>query len=98
MLEKSAILSLLLIFRRFAMLKVQRALHERRVADAVGIYRAARNLWQADNIFGAVDIAPEDEFLELHAIFFSNLKEVGVFRFFFLNFCQAIYLLINIQK
>lgn len=58
------------------MLMVQQALHQRRIADAVGIYRSARDLWPADGIFGTNDMAPEDEFLELRAVYFVDLKEV----------------------
>lgn len=65
------------------MLMVQQALHQRRIADAVGIYRSARDLWPADGIFGTNDILPEDEFLELRAVYFVDLKEV-IFIFIFL--------------
>lgn len=59
------------------MLMVQKALREQRIADAVGIYRAARELWPEDDLFGARNIAVEDEFLELHAVFFTDLSEVN---------------------
>ncbi|EJD74762.1 hypothetical protein LOAG_17967 [Loa loa] len=64
------------IHQQFAMLMVQHALRQRRIADAVGIYRAARDLWPADGVFGKNDVAPEDEFLELRAVYFVDLKEV----------------------
>uniref|UniRef100_A0A915Q8C5 Timeless N-terminal domain-containing protein n=1 Tax=Setaria digitata TaxID=48799 RepID=A0A915Q8C5_9BILA len=64
------------IHQQFAMLMVQQALHQRRIADAVGIYRSARDLWPIDGIFGTNDMAPEDEFLELRAIYFVDLKEI----------------------
>ncbi|CAG9539488.1 unnamed protein product [Cercopithifilaria johnstoni] len=64
------------IHQQFAMLMVQQALHQRRIADAVGIYRSARDLWPADGVFGTNDIMPEDEFLELRAVYFVDLKEV----------------------
>lgn len=75
------------------MLMVQDALSQRRVADAVGIYRSARDLWLEDGVFGTNGVAPEDEFLELRAVYFVDLKEVIfifilfiLFKFFFLIF------------
>ncbi|VDD89319.1 unnamed protein product [Enterobius vermicularis] len=62
--------------QRFAMLTTQRALRERRVLDAVANYRAARSVWLIEGCFGAEGISAEDEFLELHAIFFTDLSEV----------------------
>ncbi|KAK6103557.1 Timeless family protein [Brugia pahangi] len=64
------------IHQQFAMLMVQQALRQRRVVDAVGIYRSARDLWPVNDVFGTNDIAPDDEFLELYAIYFMDLKEV----------------------
>lgn len=58
------------------MLTTQRALRERRVLDAVANYRAARSVWLIEGCFGAEGISAEDEFLELHAIFFTDLSEV----------------------
>ncbi|KAH7721934.1 timeless protein [Aphelenchoides avenae] len=59
----------------FALYQVQKSLRERRVCDAVGLYRAARELW-SDGIFGEVDIQPEDEFVEMRELFFTDLTEV----------------------
>ncbi|VDP15082.1 unnamed protein product [Onchocerca flexuosa] len=64
------------LHQQFAMLMVQHALWQRRIADAVGIFRSARDLWPADGVFGVNDITPEDEFLELRAIYFVDLREV----------------------
>ena len=72
-----ALFFMFIIFRRFAMLMVQHALRERRVADGVGIYRAARTLWPFDGAFGTDGMPAEDEFLELRASFFAELEEVG---------------------
>lgn len=68
------------------MLMVQRALRHRRIADAVGIYRAARDLWPADDVFGTKDMATEDEFLELRAVYFVDLKEVIFFFILLISF------------
>ncbi|VDK33290.1 unnamed protein product [Gongylonema pulchrum] len=57
------------------MVFVQQALRQRRVADAVGLYRAARGLWPSAGIFGKDDIAAEDEFLEIRAIYFTDLEK-----------------------
>lgn len=57
------------------MYQVQKSLRERRVCDAVGLYRAARELW-SDGMFGEVDIQPEDEFVEMRELFFTDLTEV----------------------
>lgn len=62
-------------FRGFALLQVQKSLRERRVCDAVGMYRAARELW-SDGMFGELDIDPEDEFVELREIFYAELVEI----------------------
>uniref|UniRef100_A0A0N5ATF3 TIMELESS domain-containing protein n=1 Tax=Syphacia muris TaxID=451379 RepID=A0A0N5ATF3_9BILA len=64
------------VHERFAMLRIQQALHESRVADAVGLYRASRVLWPYDDCFGSVDISPENEFLELRAVHYSSLTEI----------------------
>ncbi|KAM3715757.1 Protein timeless [Dirofilaria immitis] len=64
------------LHQQFAMLMVQHALRQRRIADAVGIFRSARDLWPTDGMFGTNDIACEDEFLELRAVYFVDLKEV----------------------
>uniref|UniRef100_A0A0R3RYB6 Rhodanese domain-containing protein n=1 Tax=Elaeophora elaphi TaxID=1147741 RepID=A0A0R3RYB6_9BILA len=62
--------------QQFAMLMVQQALQQRRIADAVGIYRSARDLWPTNGVFGTNNVEPEDEFLELRAVYFVDLKEV----------------------
>lgn len=72
------------------MLLVQQALRQQRIADAVGLYRTARTLWPLEGVFGTNDIVPEDEFLELHAIYFADLKEViSVLSYIFTNLCNA---------
>lgn len=58
------------------MLSVQRALRDRRVCDAVGIYRSARDLWPNGN-FGSPETSMEDEIDELREIFFTSLNEIA---------------------
>ncbi|KAJ1346116.1 hypothetical protein KIN20_000819 [Parelaphostrongylus tenuis] len=63
--------------QKFAMLKVQRALREGRTKDAMGLYRASRELWPADGIFGDPESSTEDQLDEIRAIFFTDLKDVA---------------------
>lgn len=58
------------------MVRVQNALRDKRPSDAVGLYRAARDIWPADDTFGQRNIDPESEFMELRQIFFTDLSSV----------------------
>ncbi|MFH4978696.1 hypothetical protein AB6A40_005405, partial [Gnathostoma spinigerum] len=62
--------------QHYAMAVIRGALIEQRAADAVGMYRKARQLWMVDNVFGSNDMNPEEEFLELRSVFFSDLDEL----------------------
>ncbi|KJH46477.1 timeless protein [Dictyocaulus viviparus] len=62
--------------QKFAMLKVQRAMREGRAQDAMGLYRASRELWPTDGIFGDPDSNAEDQLAEIREIFFTDLKDV----------------------
>ena len=64
-------------FRQYAMLKIQRALREKRPADAAGLYRKCRDIWYSEDIFGSKDILPEEEFVELRNIFYTDLSEIA---------------------
>ena len=64
------------LYRQFAMLRIQRALRERRISDAVGLYRLCRDIWYSNDIFGTQNMIPEEEFVELRNIFYANLTEV----------------------
>uniref|UniRef100_A0A9J2P910 Timeless N-terminal domain-containing protein n=1 Tax=Ascaris lumbricoides TaxID=6252 RepID=A0A9J2P910_ASCLU len=64
------------LYRQFASLMVQAALRERRVADAVGLYRTARALWPFEEIFGSDKMQPEEEFIAMRVIYFSDLTQV----------------------
>lgn len=68
-----------LFLRQFASLMVQAALRERRVADAVGLYRTARALWPFEEIFGSDKMQPEEEFIAMRVIYFSDLTQVTKF-------------------
>ncbi|VDK43315.1 unnamed protein product [Anisakis simplex] len=62
--------------KQFAALFIQNALRERRVKDAVGLYRSARLLWPFDHIFGSNEMLSEEEFIGLRMIYFADLEEV----------------------
>uniref|UniRef100_A0A914ZSD3 Timeless N-terminal domain-containing protein n=2 Tax=Parascaris TaxID=6254 RepID=A0A914ZSD3_PARUN len=64
------------LHRQFASLMIQVALRERRVADAVGLYRTARALWPFEGTFGSDKMQPEEEFIAMRVIYFSDLTQV----------------------
>ncbi|VDM62910.1 unnamed protein product [Angiostrongylus costaricensis] len=64
--KKSVLIVICSLFRKFAMLKVQRALRESRTKDAMGLYRSSRELWPADGIFGDPDSSVEEQLDEIH--------------------------------
>lgn len=55
---------------------MQVALRERRVCDAVGIYRAARTLWPEVNVFGDDTMEMKQESNELKELFFTNMTDI----------------------
>ncbi len=56
--------------------RIQKALRESRPADAIGLYRSARELWPEGEIFGAENMQAEDEYLELQEIMMAKLEPV----------------------
>ncbi|XP_011874597.1 PREDICTED: protein timeless homolog isoform X1 [Vollenhovia emeryi] len=58
------------------MKRIQKLLRQRNLEQAVGLLRAAREVWPENDHFGKVDILPEEEFLALHEIFFADLGVV----------------------
>lgn len=62
--------------RRFAMLRIQRALRSGRALTAVSLYHAARAIWPTDGAFGTATMPLEDEMNEIKAILVTDLKEV----------------------
>ncbi|XP_012062583.1 PREDICTED: protein timeless homolog [Atta cephalotes] len=56
-----------------AMKRIQKLMRQRNLEQAVGLLRAAREIWPENDCFGKVDILPEEEFLALHEIFFTDL-------------------------
>ncbi|XP_011690831.1 PREDICTED: protein timeless homolog isoform X1 [Wasmannia auropunctata] len=56
-----------------AMKRIQKLMRQRNLEQAVGLLRAAREIWPENDCFGKVDIPPEEEFLALREIFFADL-------------------------
>ncbi|KAK2582183.1 hypothetical protein KPH14_004539 [Odynerus spinipes] len=55
------------------MKKIQKLLRSKYLENAVGLLRAAREVWPQNDCFGRADIPPEEEFLALREIFFADL-------------------------
>ncbi|VDM38656.1 unnamed protein product [Toxocara canis] len=64
------------VHQRFAALLVQKALRERRIADAVGLYRQARTIWPFEGTFGSNEMSCEEEFIGMRMIYFADLTQV----------------------
>ncbi|XP_066149968.1 protein timeless homolog isoform X2 [Euwallacea fornicatus] len=58
-----------------AMKKVQRKLRNGDYEEAIGLLRAAREVWPENDSFGSSNMAPEEEFLALRDVFFADLGE-----------------------
>ncbi|CAL1677972.1 unnamed protein product [Lasius platythorax] len=56
-----------------AMKKIQKLMRQRNLEQALGLLRAAREIWSENDCFGRADIPPEEEFLALREIFFADL-------------------------
>ncbi|XP_076673029.1 circadian regulator timeout isoform X1 [Andrena cerasifolii] len=59
-----------------AMKKIQKMLRSKFLEQAIGLIRAAREVWPVNDAFGRADITPEEEFLALQEIFFAELGVV----------------------
>jgi timeless len=59
------------------MRRVHHFLKQKLVAEAVALYRDARNVWfgDEDNAFGAQDILPEEELLSLNEVLLTDFPE-----------------------
>ncbi|CAH1127073.1 unnamed protein product [Ceutorhynchus assimilis] len=58
-----------------AMKNVQRKLRNGDYESAIGLLRAAREVWPENDSFGSPNMAPEEEFLALRDIFYADLGE-----------------------
>ncbi|KAM0735754.1 Protein timeless-like protein [Formica fusca] len=56
-----------------AMKKIQKLMRQKNLEQALGLLRAAREIWSENDCFGRADMPPEEEFLALREIFFANL-------------------------
>nr|XP_022919507.1 protein timeless homolog [Onthophagus taurus] len=52
---------------------IQRKLKDGEFEEAVGLLRAAREVWPENDSFGSNNMAPEEEFLALKDVFFADL-------------------------
>uniref|UniRef100_A0A674BGQ2 Timeless circadian clock n=1 Tax=Salmo trutta TaxID=8032 RepID=A0A674BGQ2_SALTR len=59
--------------RTEAMVRVQDALLNRRGPEALGLLRAAREVWPEGDVFGSADVEPEEELQLLKQILIANL-------------------------
>lgn len=71
------------------MLKIQKALRDKLVCDAVGLYRSSRTFWPENNEFGHEDIFPEDEFLQLNELFYMDLRDINTIYLKAMNDCYG---------
>nr|XP_054752328.1 protein timeless homolog [Lytechinus pictus] len=60
--------------RADAMVRIQQSLRSGRAGEGLALFRAAREVWPDGDVFGAADIEPEDEFMALREIHFTNLN------------------------
>ncbi|XP_077993612.1 protein timeless homolog [Glandiceps talaboti] len=63
--------------RANAMIQIQQVIHNGQPGDAIALLRAAREVWPENDIFGAADIGPEDEFMALREIHYANLPRLN---------------------
>ncbi|XP_011305481.1 protein timeless homolog [Fopius arisanus] len=59
-----------------AMKRIQKLLRRKEFDHAIGLLRAAREVWPENNSFGTADMPVEDEFLALREIFHADLGVV----------------------
>lgn len=53
--------------------KLQKMLRDAQIHLAVALFRACRDIWPEGEVFGAVDISPEEELLLLRELFHASL-------------------------
>ncbi|XP_013399698.1 protein timeless homolog [Lingula anatina] len=58
-----------------AMVKIHEFLRGGKAGEAVAMFRAAREVWPDRQEFGTPDISPEDEFMALREIFFTDIPK-----------------------
>ena len=60
--------------RADGMVRIQRSLRSGEAGESLALLRAAREVWPENDVFGAADISPEEEFMALREIHFTNLN------------------------
>ncbi|EDX13111.1 GD18885 [Drosophila simulans] len=62
--------------REDCMIHINKLLRSNKLDQAIGLLRAAREVWPENEVFGAISAAPEDELLLLREIFMYNITTV----------------------
>ncbi|XP_071942430.1 protein timeless homolog [Antedon mediterranea] len=60
--------------RSDAVVRIQQCLKSGKAGEALGLLRAAREVWSDGDVFGAVDIEPQEELMALREILTTNLN------------------------
>ncbi|XP_023244200.1 protein timeless homolog isoform X1 [Centruroides sculpturatus] len=58
-------------------IKIKETLQMKNVKEAICLLRAARNIWPENDVFGIPTISPENEFIVLREIYFSDVQNLG---------------------
>lgn len=53
--------------------KIQKLLKETKIHLAVALLRACRDVWPEGEVFGALEVGPEEELLLLRELFYADL-------------------------
>lgn len=56
-----------------AIVKIKESLQKKNVNEAILLLRSARNIWPENDVFGIPTITPENEFIVLREIYFSDI-------------------------
>lgn len=52
---------------------IQKLLKEAKIQPAVALLRASRDFWPEGEVFGALEVGPEEELLLLRELFYADL-------------------------
>ena len=63
-----------------AMYRIQDHLLNKQVGQSVALLRASRQIWPEDDAFGAQDAEPEDEFMMMREILFTDIPKPDNFK------------------
>jgi len=62
---------------------IQKCLKELKMDTAVALLRASREFWPEGEVFGSLEIRPEEELLLLRTLFYSDLPGEWISQQFF---------------